>query len=527
LGSADITVVQKLVQWIPSRHDKESSSLVTPMYHTLKRRYVSRTLLILSIITLVLLSHAAAQAPAAASAVPEQPHQPAAFAAAAQFAGVAPAARSAIQLDPASAIAPQEPGPYEQYGYYLSPVQALETPATRFTVAYAASTPGRSAALLDVRASADGETWTSWQTDLSSGEQANFATEAHYVQYRARLFANGDARPTVDNVQVRAAAPQEVAEQATEAAAPGYAPVAPTYRIRATRLGLVGYRTANGHIIRPRDHFVSLPSWRSLSSRGGNEYMVRISYQGRTAVAPVWDVGPWNTVDDYWAPDRRGYSDLPTGWPQDHAAYFHGYNGGRAEYGYVRFPTAVDVADGIWWDKLGIHGDQAVVEITFLWQGQDPRDAELLPPDPAAGEYRASELGPFFHPNQSPWRRSPMGCGEGHHAYWTLTITEEAQRENEAFWQPTLPSDGMYDVYAHIPICTSRYEPTTGARYLIEHAEGADEVIVNQATETHWVHLGRFPFKAGDEGFVYLSDLAGDRGRAVWFDDMRWVPVRE
>jgi hypothetical protein len=519
--------VQKLVQWTSSRHDKESSFLVTPMYHTLKRRYVSRTLLVLIIIALVLLSHAAAQAPAAASAVPQHTSQPAAFAPSAEFAGVEPAAHAAIRLNPASAIAPQEAGPYEQYGYYLSPVQAIDTPATRFRVNYAASTPGSSTALLDVRASIDGNTWTAWQTDLASGAHATFPVTARYVQYRARLFANNNAQPAVNNVQVRAAAPQDEAGQRTEAAAPGHAPVAPTYRVRATRLGLVGYRTANGHIIRPRDHFVSLPSWRSLSSRGGNEYMVRITYRGRTAVAPVWDVGPWNTVDDYWAPDRRGYSDLPTGWPQDHAAYYHGYNGGRAEYGYVRFPTAVDVADGIWWDKLGIHGDQAVVEITFLWQGQDPQAAELLPPDPAAGEYRASELGPFFHPNQSTWWRSPMGCGEGHHAYWTLSITDAAQRENEAFWQPTLPSDGMYDVYAHVPVCASRYGTTTEARYLVEHAEGASEVVVNQATQTHWVHLGRFPFKAGDEGFVHLSDLAGDRGRAIWFDDMRWIPVRD
>jgi hypothetical protein len=491
----------------------------------LNRRYVSRTLLIGIIVALVALSHIAAQAPAAASAVAEPERTPTSFAPAAQFAGVEPAVHAGIQLDPASTIAPQEPGPYARYGYYLAPTQALAAPAARFRVSYAASTPGSSTALLDVRASADGETWTAWQTDLASGDEATFPIAARFVQYRARLFANGDARPAVNGVQVQAVAPQE--EEHTEVAAPSYAPVAPTYRVRATRQGLVGYRTANGHIIKPRDHFVSLPSWRSLSSRGGNEYMVRISYRGRTAVAPVWDVGPWNTADDYWSAERRGFPGLPTGWPQDHAAYYHGHNGGRAEYGYVRFPTAVDVADGIWWDKLGIHGDQAEVEITFLWQGQDPRADELLPPDPNASEYRTSELGPFFHPSQSAWWRSPVGCGEGHHAYWTLSIDAPTDRDHHAFWQPKLPADGLYDVYAHIPVCNSRYERTTQARYLIEHAEGADEVVVNQATQTHWVHLGRFPFAAGDEGFVYLSDLAGDRGRSVWFDDVRWEPVRE
>src|SRR3712207_4550370 len=96
--------------------------------------------------------------------------------------------------------------------------------------------------------------------------------------------------------------------------APAYAdeatPYAPTYTIFATREGLVGHRTANGHRIRPRDRFVALPSWKVLSSNGGDEFQVRVTYRGRSVVLPVWDVGPWNTNDDYWSPERR-YSDLP------------------------------------------------------------------------------------------------------------------------------------------------------------------------------------------------------------------------
>ncbi len=38
----------------------------------------------------------------------------------------------------------------------------------------------------------------------------------------------------------------------------------------------------------------------------------------RCAFAPVWDVGPWNTRDDYWnAPGtRENWGDLPQGMPQ-------------------------------------------------------------------------------------------------------------------------------------------------------------------------------------------------------------------
>src|SRR5207302_76633 len=46
--------------------------------------------------------------------------------------------------------------------------------------------------------------------------------------------------------------------------------------VYATREGLVGGITANGHVIVPHDHFVSLPSWGSLSPKGTGTYSVRV-----------------------------------------------------------------------------------------------------------------------------------------------------------------------------------------------------------------------------------------------------------
>src|SRR3954452_11217690 len=45
-----------------------------------------------------------------------------------------------------------------------------------------------------------------------------------------------------------------------------------TFKVYATREGLVGHATANGHTVTAADHFVSLPSTRSLSPKGGNAY---------------------------------------------------------------------------------------------------------------------------------------------------------------------------------------------------------------------------------------------------------------
>jgi hypothetical protein len=154
--------------------------------------------------------------------------------------------------------------------------------------------------------------------------------------------------------------------------------IAPTYRVFATREGLVGHRTANGHIIQPRDRFVALPSWKALSSKGGNEFQVRVTYEGRSVILPVWDVGPWNTNDDYWSPDRK-YSDLPVGMPMAQAARLDGYNGGRDMFGRrIRHPNGIDIADGAFWDDLGMT-DSDWVEVTFLWLGADPG-----PPPPHA-----------------------------------------------------------------------------------------------------------------------------------------------
>jgi hypothetical protein len=86
-------------------------------------------------------------------------------------------------------------------------------------------------------------------------------------------------------------------------------------------------------------------------------------------------------VKYYWDPqDKRFFSDLRQGWPQDHAAFFDGHNNGRAQHGRVRFPTAIDIADGIWWDDFGIKGDRAVVEVTFLWMGRDPLEKPVEAP---------------------------------------------------------------------------------------------------------------------------------------------------
>ena len=144
-----------------------------------------------------------------------------------------------------------------------------------------------------------------------------------------------------------------------------------TYRVFATREGLVGRTTANGHVITARDHFVALPSRRGALAEGQQPIQGQglLPGNGRCETAPVWDVGPWNTRDDYWNPStvRQNWSDLPQGKPEAQAAYANGYNGGRDQFGRkVANPAGIDLADGTFWDGLGMTNN-AWVTVTYLW----------------------------------------------------------------------------------------------------------------------------------------------------------------
>jgi hypothetical protein len=143
-----------------------------------------------------------------------------------------------------------------------------------------------------------------------------------------------------------------------------------TYTVYATREGLVGGTTANGHVIQPNDHFVALPSPRALSPKGSRQFSVQVRNPrtGRLEVAPVWDVGPWNTNDDYWNPSsqREAWNDLPQGMPEAQAAYQNGYNGGKDGFGRrVLNPAGIDLADGTF-GAIAMT-DNGFVEVTFLW----------------------------------------------------------------------------------------------------------------------------------------------------------------
>lgn len=320
--------------------------------------------------------------------------------------------------------------------------------------------------------------------------------------------------------------------------------VAPTYTIFATREGLVGKQTANGHIIRPRDHFVALPSWRNLSSYRGYEYQVRLTYNGRTTVVPVWDVGPWNTNDNYWSPNRENYRDLPVGLPMAQAAYLNGYNGGRDMFGRrILLPNGIDIADGTFWDSLGMTRNDWV-QVTFLWLGEDPGPGNAVPiepgpiPQPAPAPAPAPQPDPLDNPsvpdgavavdNGDPgysdsgpaWEEARCGLNGTHK--WVKSVTDAGSDQHAATWTPAL-SAGFYEVQAYIPTCGSP-AATTSAQYRITYAGTVAQITLDQAAAAGtWTSLGTYRFSASGSK-VELSNVTDDAGRAVRFDALAWIP---
>jgi hypothetical protein len=268
--------------------------------------------------------------------------------------GDAPAAVGSSEVEQRSGLAELTP---VRFGAATSAVIA----------GYTVGTPDGSSAEVDVRAWVK-DRWTEW-TPAKPGTPTALPGASDQVQLRIIISAPPTGgSPWVGDVTVQPADKVDPSRMSVQAA-----PL--KSRVFATREGLVGGTTANGHVIVNRDHFVALPSRRGLSGNGSGTYSVKVCTASRCAFEPVWDVGPWNTKDDYWNPSatREMWKDLPRGKPEAQAAYQDGYNGGKDQFGrIVANPAGIDLADGTFWDGLALTNN-AWVDVTYLWTGDGGR----------------------------------------------------------------------------------------------------------------------------------------------------------
>jgi hypothetical protein len=251
-------------------------------------------------------------------------------------------------------------------GLLTLPARQPAQPVGRITIALDALTPPGSTVEVAVRGRLTDGRWTEWLPS-APGSPTTLPGPSGRVQLRVLMTVTGGVpvRPEVRGLRVHA--------QAVPGLRVG-GPLEPaSYSVFATREGLVHARTANGHQIGRHDLFVALPSWRSLADQDGSEYSVKVcAATGTCAWAPVWDVGPWNTKDDYWSVLREQWRELPQGLPEAQAAFHDGHNDGKDGSGRtVANPAGIDLSDALFDSALRLP-DNGHVLVSYLWTGATP-----------------------------------------------------------------------------------------------------------------------------------------------------------
>lgn len=264
----------------------------------------------------------------------------------------------------------------------------------------------------------------------------------------------------------------------------------PTYRIYGTREGLVGNRTANGHTIVSYDRFCALPSGKSLDCNGCRSKTVTITNpaNGKTASnVPVWDVGPWNTKDDYWNSPREYFSGIALGVPEAQAAYQNGYNGGKDMYGrVVSNPAGIDLADGTFWTDLGM-SNNGWLNVTFNFVANPPPTGTSIIIDNTNGGFTASA-------NWSTGTSATDKYGTNYRYRSTAAISDMAS------WKFTPSASGTWVLSAWWSAGTNR-----SATAPFKLTDGATATVNQQANGGKWNTLGSKSLTSGVQYTVSLS----------------------
>ncbi|WP_224360308.1 golvesin C-terminal-like domain-containing protein [Hyalangium versicolor] len=374
-------------------------------------------------------------------------------------------------------------------GLYTLPVRTLEQPVDTIRPLLQAKASLGMEVEVDIRVRTASGAWSEWRT-TRSGEAVRLPLAGTQVQVRLALVADEHGRgPSVQEVQLEGTLEADPSQQEVQPLA------ALTYRVFATREGLVGGTTANGHVIKSNDRFVALPSRRALASNGGSEYQVRVCYpgNGKCVTTSVWDVGPWNTKDDYWNPSsaREMWKDLPQGKPESQAAYQDGYNGGLDQFGRrPANPAGIDIADGTFWTDLGMSNNDWV-NVTYLWTTGGGTPSGLVIDSNNASNDTAKG---YVELAGASWASSTNVAGyygSGYYASPTAAVSEPA-----TFWF-YLSAAGSKTIDAW---WTSASDRSTTAPFIIWNASGTKLATVNvnqQLNGGKWNTLGTWSFTAG------------------------------
>ncbi|MEZ4327449.1 MAG: SpoIID/LytB domain-containing protein [Polyangiales bacterium] len=181
-----------------------------------------------------------------------------------------------------------------------------------------------------------------------------------------------------------------------------------------------------------------------------------------------------------------------------------GHGRGMCQWGTQRWANGTCANAPCDFGAFGAEPKQHVWMVEHYYPGATVEDGYIEPVEPcavipAAGG-QLDEEGPCFTAFGNPiyWREE--AAGESGHLYWTNAFQSDAPG-NWAQWRLHFEAPGEYEVEVYIDDTFGVYE---AARYVVEHADGEDEVLIDQGTSSGWVSLGVYSFD--DAGSVRLLD---------------------
>ena len=156
----------------------------------------------------------------------------------------------------------------------------------------------------------------------------------------------------------------------------------------------------------------------------------------------------------------------------------------------------------------------------MLPRERDVQKFEVLADNDAAGQYVETgswetggpgfaHLRQVYHTGENPFREGTTRR--------TRTVSDDAT--DRAVWRADIPEQGEYAVYVSYE---STPESADDAHYTVHHLGGETEYAVNQTMGGGtWIYLGRFPFAAGRQEVVTLSNRSRTAGRIVSADAVK------
>lgn len=181
-----------------------------------------------------------------------------------------------------------------------------------------------------------------------------------------------------------------------------------------------------------------------------------------------------------------------------------GHGRGMCQWGTQRWANGICANPPCDFGAFGSTPKDHVWMVEHYYPGASVEAAYVEPVTPCAiipaGGGLVDEEGPCFQKFGNPtyWREETVG--ESGHLFWTNAFQSDGPG-NWAQWRLHFEEGGEYELEVYVDDAFGVYQ---AAQYVVEHADGEDDVFVDQGASAGWVSLGVFSFDM--QGRVRLLD---------------------